>query len=64
MKVKVGHKIHDGAKEPVMVILTEQDKENIRNMSERDTKYCEYPEEKCWTNNDYEMIKKWMNMED
>lgn len=30
MKVKVGNKIYDGEIEPVMVILTEQDKLNIK----------------------------------
>jgi len=43
MKVKVGEKIYDGEKEPVMVILTEQDKENIKNMVPEATKYCMYP---------------------
>ena len=44
MKVKVGEKIYDGEKEPVMVILTNQDKENIKNMIPGATKYCMYPE--------------------
>lgn len=43
MKVKVRGKIYDGTKEPVMVILSEKDKENIRNMSPGGRKYCVYP---------------------
>ncbi len=43
MKVKVGDKIYDGKKEPVMAILTDQDKENIANMLPECTRYCIYP---------------------
>jgi hypothetical protein len=43
MKVKVGNKVYDGEKEPIMVILTPSDKENIANMRVEDTKYCFYP---------------------
>ena len=32
MKVKVGNKIYDGENEPVMVILSAKDKENISKM--------------------------------
>jgi len=47
MKVKVGTRVYDGEIEPVMVILSEKDKENIRDMGPRATKYCSYPE--GWT---------------
>lgn len=47
MKVRVGDKIYDGEKEPVMVLLTTQDKCNISNMSKDDHRYCQYPED--WT---------------
>jgi hypothetical protein len=43
MKVKIGNKIHDGEKEPVMVILTRQDKWNISHMLEHCAKYAEFP---------------------
>ena len=33
MKVKVGCCIYDGEEQPVMVILSKEDKENIANMS-------------------------------
>ena len=59
MKVKVGDKVYDGNKEPVMVILTEQDKINIANMLPEATRYCMYPT----TNISQEEIKKWMKKE-
>lgn len=43
MKVKIRRKIFDGKYEPVMVILTKQDKKNIANMAPNATKYCVYP---------------------
>ena len=45
MKVKIGDKIYDGAIEPVMVILTDDDKANISNMPPNNFKYLSYPEE-------------------
>ena len=44
MKIKVGNTIYDGSKEPVMIILTKEDKKNITNMSEDATRYCSYPD--------------------
>jgi len=44
MKVKVVDRIYDGTKVPIMVILTEKDKENIKRMLPSATKYCMYPE--------------------
>lgn len=42
MKIKVGDTVYDGAKEPVMVILEDQDKRNIANTD--DKKYASYPD--------------------
>jgi len=56
MKVKIRNTVYDGKKEPVMVILTDQDKKNIANMSPGATKYCCYPESYS-----AEQIKEWMN---
>ena len=44
MKVKIGDKIYDPATEPIMVILTEEDKKNISQMK-NETKYCAFPDE-------------------
>lgn len=56
MQVKVGDKIYDGDKEPVMVILTDKDKENIKNMFPHCTKYCYYPKDSYSD----EYINDWM----
>jgi len=63
MKVKVGNRIYDGENEPVMVILSKGDRENIANMLPNATKYCSYPSTELWTKDDYKVIKEWMNDE-
>ena len=55
MKIKIGDKIYDGEKEPIMVILSDCDKANIANMSPECGKYCEFPE-----SSDEKEIEKWM----
>jgi len=45
MKVKIGNKVYDGSVEPVMVILTDDDKQNINNMIPECTKYCQFPDD-------------------
>lgn len=44
MKIKVGDKIYDGEDEPIMVILDDYDKDNIRRMKKNATKYCAFPD--------------------
>jgi len=58
MKVKVGNKIIDGENEPIMIILTDQDKANIKNMAPCATKYCMFPD-----GTDIEFIQAWMKTE-
>lgn len=60
MKVKVGDKVYDGADEPVMVILSNGEKEQIANMPPNHKKYCVYPATEEWQGNDYKKIKEWM----
>ena len=55
MKIKVGNTIYSGEDEPIMVILTDKDKENIRNMSDTSTKYCMFPDTYS-----SELIELWM----
>lgn len=43
MKLKVNGYLFE-ADEPIMVILTDKDKENINNMSKDNYKYCAYPD--------------------
>ncbi len=44
MKVKIGDQIHDAEKEPILLILTEKDKQNISRMSVQATRFCAFPE--------------------
>ncbi len=60
MKVKVGDKIYDGKNQPVMVILSKGEKQQIADMLLEATKYCIYPSTEEWTKNDYKKIKEWM----
>ena len=55
MKVKIGNKIHESKDGPIMVILTDKDKENIANMDKDCTKYCMYQDDMS-----DEEIYKWM----
>jgi hypothetical protein len=45
MRVKIGDKVYSAFDEPIMLFLTEEDKENIKNMPSDCDKYCMYPEE-------------------
>jgi hypothetical protein len=47
MKVKIGETVYDAVKQPIMVILSEEDKRNIADMSPTATKYCEGPDTMC-----------------
>lgn len=60
MKVKVGDKTYDANTEPIMIILSLDEKEQISNMAPDATKYCVYPNTDEWTRNNYEKIKAWM----
>jgi len=62
MKVKIGYMIHDSEKEPIMVILSKGEKEQIVNMDPKATKYCVYPDIDKWTKNNYKAIKEWMGI--
>ena len=44
MKVKIGNKIYDSTKEPIMLILEQCDKDNISNMSPKAHKFCSFPD--------------------
>jgi|GEM_PF-1019759 len=60
MKVKVGNNVYDGEIEPVMVILSSGEREQIANMAPEATKYCMYPATEDWIKDDYAKIKAWM----
>ena len=61
MKIKVRDKISDGKKEPVMLILSKGEKEQIANMHPDATKYCVYPATGGWIKDNYKAIKEWMS---
>jgi len=63
MKVKVGDKIYNGDDEPVMVILSVEEKKQIAGMAKEHGHYCVYPDTKHWIDNDCAEIKKWMDCE-
>jgi len=45
MKVKVGNKLYNSEKEPIMLILNSEEKRLIGNMRQVDNKFCSYPYE-------------------
>ena len=58
MKVKIGNTVYSGEDQPIMVILTEEDKENIGRMSPNATMYAEAPDGTA-----AEEIDEWMRAE-
>ena len=59
MKVKVGRKIFSSDDQPIMVILTPKDKQNIADMDDDCTKYATFQDD--W-GNQKEMLD-WMDEE-
>ena len=55
MKVKIGVKVYDSKDQPIMIILSEKDKDNIINMHPKATRYA------CFNNESKEFIDKFMN---
>jgi len=45
MRVKIGLKIFDSCVEPIVLVLSDEDKVNIANMLPECHKYCSYPDE-------------------
>ena len=43
MKVKIGDTTYDSNNQPIMLILSDRDKENIRKMDPEAMKYAEFP---------------------
>ncbi len=44
MKVKVGDKVYDSNEEPILLVMSVDDKVNIMNMPKEATKYCSFPD--------------------
>lgn len=56
MKVKIGNTIYDSRKEPIMLVLSDQDKENISNMDLNAHKFCSFPN--SWDEKEIENFMK------
>lgn len=45
MKIKIGNKIYNSEEEPVLIILSDDEKELISDMDKDNYKFCSFPEE-------------------
>lgn len=43
MKVKIGDTLYDSNQIPVMLVLSDEDKENLANMDPEANSFCSYP---------------------
>ena len=50
MRVKIGDNWYDSEDSPICIELSDQDKENIKNMSQECKKYASFPKEDKRTN--------------
>jgi len=44
MKVKIGNKVYNEEDEPILIILSAEDKKLIKTMNKNDCRYCSYPD--------------------
>lgn len=44
MRVKIGNKIYDAEDQPIMIIMSQSDKDNIKNMHTDKFKYITFPD--------------------
>jgi len=56
MKVKINNEYYDSNETPIMLILSEEDKNNISMMHENASKFCSYP-----ADYDFNIIQDWMD---
>ena len=59
MKVKIGETLFNSETTPIMIILSEDDKENISNMAPEAFKYCSFSDKEL----DVKKIQRWMKTE-
>lgn len=57
MIVKIGNKVYDSKQQPIMIVLSDDDKYNITQMIPEATKYCSYPDDM-----ELNEIKKFMKL--
>jgi hypothetical protein len=58
MKVKIGDQVFDSNEQPILLVLSDQDKENIANMDPEVHKFCSFPED-----SDESEIREFMKVE-
>lgn len=58
MKVKIGNKVYDSTKQPILIIFLGNEQELIGNMQQEDKKFCSFPED-----SNIDDIKQFMNYE-
>jgi hypothetical protein len=58
MIVKIGETFFDSEDMPIMVVLSDKDKENIANMPPDLFRYCSFPE-----GTDTDLVKQFMQIE-
>lgn len=58
MKVKVGDEVYSDEDHPIMIILTDKDKENINNMAQGCNRYASAPDGSM---GDADEFVEWMN---
>lgn len=58
MKVKIGDKVYFSVDQPILVILSDDDKANISNMHPDSHLYCSFPD-----GTDIEEVKKFMDLD-
>lgn len=59
MLVKIGDRIYDSSKQPIMIVLSDSDKKEIANMPLEESKYCVYPNDEEFSKN---VIKRFMKL--
>ena len=65
MKVKIGDKIYNSDNEPIMLIMTPEEKKHLNKnfiKTKESKKFCIYPDTDHWNNNDYKEIRQWMEI--
>lgn len=59
MKVKIGDTVYDSSETPIMIVLSDGEKEQIKNMHPKATKYAIFPDNIMTR----EEMKEWMKYE-
>jgi hypothetical protein len=57
MKIKIGDNIYESNREPIMVIMSKEERKQIAEMPENYDRYCQYPDTDEWTGNNFKKIR-------